>query len=43
LQAFVDCVLKDVVPPVTGRDSRATVAVGIAATRSMHIHQPVEL
>jgi myo-inositol 2-dehydrogenase/D-chiro-inositol 1-dehydrogenase len=35
LQAFVDCIVEDTEPPVTGHDSRATVAVGVAATRSM--------
>jgi predicted dehydrogenase len=43
LQAFVDCVLGDEEPPVTGQDSRATVAAGIAATSSMHQQSPVEL
>ena len=40
LQAFVDCVLRDTPPPVSGQDSRAVVAVGIAATRSMHEGRP---
>jgi predicted dehydrogenase len=31
LQAFVDCIVHGTAPPVTGHDSRATVAVGIAA------------
>jgi len=43
LQAFVDCVLSDTEVPVTGLDSRVTVAAGIAATRSMHQRLPVEL
>ena len=43
LQTFVDCVLHDIEPPITGHDSRATVAVGLAATRSMHEGQPVAL
>lgn len=43
LQAFVDCVRHDVEPPVTGADSRATLAVGIAATRAMHEGMPVDL
>ncbi len=43
LQAFVDCVRDDTEPPVTGHDSRATVAVGIAATQSMHTGKPVEI
>jgi len=41
LQAFVDCVRHDIEPPVTGWDSRATVAVGLAATRSLHEARPV--
>ena len=36
LQAFVDSVVHDTEPPVSGHDSRATVAVGIAATRPLH-------
>lgn len=43
LQAFVDCVLHDTEPPITGYDSRAIVAIGIAATRSMHEGRPVEI
>jgi predicted dehydrogenase len=43
LQVFVDCVLDDEEPPVTGQDSRATVAVGIAATHSMHEGRPIVL
>jgi inositol 2-dehydrogenase len=43
LQAFVDCVLHDIEPPVTGNDSRATLAVGIAATASMHERRPVDV
>jgi myo-inositol 2-dehydrogenase/D-chiro-inositol 1-dehydrogenase len=43
LRAFVDCIVHDKEPPVTGYDSRATVAVGLAATRSMHDGRPVEL
>ncbi len=43
LQAFVDCVRQDSVPPVTGADSRATLAVGLAATQAMHQHAAVEL
>lgn len=43
LQTFVDCVLHDIEPPVSGQDSRATVAVGLAATRAMHEGQPVAL
>jgi predicted dehydrogenase len=43
LQAFVDCVREDTIPPVTGHDSRATVGVGIAATQSMYIGEPVDM
>ncbi len=43
LQAFIDCVRQDVEPPVTGADSRTTLAIGIAATRAMHEGLPVEL
>jgi predicted dehydrogenase len=41
MQAFVDCVQHDIEPPVTGLDSRKTIAVGLAATRSMHDGGPV--
>jgi predicted dehydrogenase len=43
LQAFVDCLTGDTPPPVTGHDSRATIAVGIAATQSMHQGAPVSI
>jgi myo-inositol 2-dehydrogenase/D-chiro-inositol 1-dehydrogenase len=43
LQAFVDSVVNDTQPPVTGQDSRATVAVGVAATQAMRTGQPVEV
>lgn len=43
LQAFVDCVVHDSPPPVSGRDSRATVAVGIAATQSLHEGKPIAI
>ena len=43
LQAFVDCVRHNVEPPVTGADSRATLAVGLAATQAMHQCAPVDL
>ncbi len=43
LQAFVDCIREDSESPVSGHDSRATVAVGIAATRSMHEGRAIEL
>jgi myo-inositol 2-dehydrogenase/D-chiro-inositol 1-dehydrogenase len=43
MQAFVDCLVNDTPPPVTGRDSRATIAVGLAATRSLHEGRPVQV
>jgi myo-inositol 2-dehydrogenase/D-chiro-inositol 1-dehydrogenase len=43
LQVFVDCLLEDEPLPVTGRDSRATVAVGLAATQSLHEGRPIGL
>jgi myo-inositol 2-dehydrogenase/D-chiro-inositol 1-dehydrogenase len=43
LRAFVDCIVHDKEPPVTGYDSRTTIAVGLAATKSMHEGKPVEI
>ncbi len=43
LQTFVDCVRNGSEPPVTGQDSRATVAVCLAATRSMHEAKSVDV
>jgi predicted dehydrogenase len=43
LQAFVDCVRHDTEPPVPTGDARATVAVAIAATQSIHSRAPVEV
>ena len=43
LQAFVDCIRHGVEPPVTGADSSAALAIGIAATRSMHEGMPVDV
>jgi myo-inositol 2-dehydrogenase/D-chiro-inositol 1-dehydrogenase len=40
LRAFVNCLENDTEPPVTGHDSRRTIAVGLAATRSLHTHAP---
>jgi myo-inositol 2-dehydrogenase/D-chiro-inositol 1-dehydrogenase len=43
LQAFVDCILQDTAPPISGDESRHTVSVGIAATMSLHAGKPVNL
>jgi predicted dehydrogenase len=41
--AFVDCVRDDTDPPVSTLDGRATVAVSLAATRSIRDCAPVEV
>ncbi len=43
LQAFVDCLVHDTAPPVTGYDSRATIAVARAATQSLRQGHPINL
>ena len=43
LQAFVDCVVDDTPPPVTGRDGAATLAVALAGRRSIQTGEPVEV
>jgi myo-inositol 2-dehydrogenase/D-chiro-inositol 1-dehydrogenase len=43
LQTFVDCLIHGIEPPVTGYDSRATVAVGLAATQSLQEGHPINL
>jgi len=43
LRAFVGCLQNDTSPPVTGQDSRTTIAVGIAATQAMHAGKPTTL
>jgi myo-inositol 2-dehydrogenase / D-chiro-inositol 1-dehydrogenase len=43
MQAFVDCVLAGTPPPVTGRDGRVPVVMGLAARRSYDLGRPVQL
>jgi predicted dehydrogenase len=43
LQAFVDSIRDGVQPPVVGADSRATLEIGLAATRAMHEGLPVSI
>lgn len=43
MRAFVDCIVNDAPSPVPGQDSRATVAVGIAATRAMHENRAIDV
>jgi myo-inositol 2-dehydrogenase/D-chiro-inositol 1-dehydrogenase len=43
LRAFVDCILKDTEPPVTGIDGRIPVVMGYAAKKSFEEKRPVRL
>jgi len=43
MQAFLDCILEDATPPVTGRDGRIPVIMGHAAIRSYKERRPVRL
>ena len=43
VQAFVDCVLNESQPPVTGYDARVPVVMGLAAWKSYREHRPVRL
>lgn len=43
MAAFVDCVLDDTQPPVTGEDGRAALLLGLAAARSADENRPVRL
>jgi myo-inositol 2-dehydrogenase/D-chiro-inositol 1-dehydrogenase len=43
MRAFVDAVLRDQPIPVTGRDARVPVVMGLAARRSYDEHRPVRL
>lgn len=43
MQAFVDCVIKDRTPPVTGRDGLAPALIGLAAKQSLEQRAPVRL
>jgi myo-inositol 2-dehydrogenase/D-chiro-inositol 1-dehydrogenase len=43
LQAFVDCIVQRTTCPISGHESRATVALGLAATQSLHAGRPVEV
>ncbi len=40
---FVECVLDDKEPPVTGRDGRLAVVIGFAAIKSLKENRPVRL
>ncbi|MEN8097538.1 MAG: inositol 2-dehydrogenase [Chloroflexota bacterium] len=43
MKAFIDCVLNDRTPPVTGKDGRIPVVIGYAAAMSMKENRPVKL
>lgn len=43
VRAFVDCILHDTPPPVTGQDGRIAVVMGYAAKRSLTEKRPVKL
>ncbi len=43
MRAFVDCVMEDKAPPVTGVDGRAPVVIGYAAAKSYQENRPVRL
>jgi myo-inositol 2-dehydrogenase/D-chiro-inositol 1-dehydrogenase len=43
LAAFVEAVENDTVPPITGKDGRIPLVMGLAAGRSLREHRPVKL
>jgi myo-inositol 2-dehydrogenase/D-chiro-inositol 1-dehydrogenase len=43
MEAFVACILDDTPPPVSGRDGRAAVVLGLAAARSIQENRPVRI
>ena len=43
MNAFIDCIVKDTEPPVTGRDGRIPVVMGKAARLSFDLKRPVRL
>jgi myo-inositol 2-dehydrogenase / D-chiro-inositol 1-dehydrogenase len=43
MNAFVECIRKDLPSPVSGRDGRIPLVMGIAATRSLREGRPVKL
>jgi myo-inositol 2-dehydrogenase/D-chiro-inositol 1-dehydrogenase len=43
MEAFVECIQKDLMPPVTGIDGRIPVVMGRAARRSFEENRPVQL
>ena len=43
MTAFVDAVLDDTPPPVTGTDGRAAVVLGLAAQQSYRENRPIRM
>jgi myo-inositol 2-dehydrogenase / D-chiro-inositol 1-dehydrogenase len=43
MQAFVDCIVQDTPPLVTGRDGRIPVVIALAAQKSLRENRPVRL
>lgn len=43
MKAFVDCIVHDTPPPVTGLDGRIPVIMGLAAWKSYRENRPVKL
>lgn len=43
MRVFVDCILNDTPPPVTGLDGRIPVVMGLAAWKSFRENRPVKL
>ena len=43
LQAFIDAILEDTSPRVTGEDGRAPVVIGLTAQRSLVENRPIRL
>lgn len=43
LQAFIDCIINDTAPPVTGQDGLMPVKIGLAAKKSLTENRPAKL
>jgi myo-inositol 2-dehydrogenase/D-chiro-inositol 1-dehydrogenase len=43
MKVFIDCIVQDTPPPVTGLDGRIPVVMGLAAWKSYREHRPVKL
>jgi len=43
MRAFVEAVVKDETPSVTGREGLQAVVMGLAATRSLRERRPIKL